>query len=271
MFGFGSRKRTPSPSGMHCFGVRTRIAKSVGKDGTYKCGSVRALPSVNKDEVVLQATDGHHATCLLTNGQMTSPRLVPANVLPTKSLQRPIGVRLIDGQWESLEGRIVPDSQDVGGERNYPKIGDVLPIVGKTPFHETKVQAERRMEKDSTPSMHVVLGIDLELLRKAAESLGTMKLTLFIPVPVKDVNKKPAETFVNKPVAICPATKDTEGQGIAVVMPLTPDNGQAYYTKVREVVAASEQKALKAAMPKLSRPPVQSPVQSVQPPVRKAG
>ncbi len=31
MFGFGSRKRTPTPTGMHCFGVRTRIAKSVGK------------------------------------------------------------------------------------------------------------------------------------------------------------------------------------------------------------------------------------------------
>ena len=118
MFGFGTKKRTPTPSGLHCFAIRTRIAKSVGKDGNYKCGSVRALPSVNKDEVVLQATDGHHATCLLTNGQMTTPRLVPASALPTRNLQRPIGVRLLDGQWESLEGRIVPDTQDAGGERN---------------------------------------------------------------------------------------------------------------------------------------------------------
>lgn len=261
MFGFGTKKRTPTPSGLHCFAVKTRIAKSVGKDGNYKCGSVRALPSVNKDEVVLEATDGHHATCLLTNGQMTTPRLVPVSVLPTKSLPRPVGVRLLDGQWESLEGRIVPDTQDAGGERNYPKLGDVLPVVGKVPFYETKIQAERRMATDPTPSMHVALGIDLDLLRKAAESLGTTKLTLFVPVPVKDVNKKPSESFVNKPVAVCPANREAEGQGVAVVMPLSPENGAGYYTKVRDVIVASEQRALSAAVP----------VQPVQPPVRLAG
>ena len=269
MFGFGSRKRTPTPTGMHCFAVRTRIARSVGKDGKYQCGSLRALPSVNKDEVVLQATDVHQAACVLTKGQMTTPRLVPASVMPTKNLQQPIGVRLIDGQWESLEGRIVPDTEDVGGERQYPKIGDVLPIVGKTPFYETAVQAERRKATESNPSTHVALGIDLELLRKAAESLGTMKLTLFVPVPVKDVNRKPGETFVNKPLAICPAERSAEGQGVAVVMPLTPENGASYYTKVRDVVVASEQRALKAAVRPVQ--PVQTPVQSVQPPVRKAG
>ncbi len=177
---------------------------------------------------------------------MTTPRLVPVSVLPTKSLPRPIGVRLLDGQWESLEGRIVPDTQDAGGERQYPKLGDVLPVVGKVPFYETKIQAERRMATDSTPSMHVALGIDLELLRKAAESLGTTKVTLFVPVPVKDMNKRPTETFVNKPVAICPANKDADGQGIAVVMPLSPENGAAYYTKVRDVIVASELRALNA-------------------------
>ncbi len=57
----------------------------------------------------------------------------------------------------------------------------------------------------STPAMHVALGIDIDLLRIAAESLGTTKLTLFVPVPVKDANRKPIETFVNKPVAVCPA------------------------------------------------------------------
>lgn len=245
MFGFGKRNPVPSSAGVHCFGIRTRIAKSVGKNDKYKCGSVRALPSVNKDQVVLQATDGHHATCLLTNGQMTTPRLVPASVLPSRYLAKPIGVRLLDGQWESLEGRIVADTQDPNGESQFPKIGDVLPVVSKTPFHETPMQAERRKSTDTTPSMHVVLGIDLELLRKAAESLGTMKLTLFVPVPVKEVNTKPGEVYVNKPVAVCPAERGAEGQGVAVVMPLTPDNGPAYYTKVRDVIVASEQRAFK--------------------------
>lgn len=258
MFGFGSRKRTPSPSGLHCFAIKTRIARSVGKDGNYKCGSLRALPSVNPNEVIVQATDGHQAACLLAKGQMTTPRLVPAGVMPTKNLQQPIGIRLIDGQWESLEGRIVPDTEDVGSERNYPKIGDVLPVVSKTPYYETAVQAERRKATDSNPSMHVVLGIDLELLRKAAESLGTMKLTLFVPVPVKDVNRKPGETFVNKPVAICPAERSADNQGVAVVMPLTPDNGTAYYARVRDVIVASEKRAL-------------NPVQVAKPEVRLAG
>ena len=135
---------------------------------------------------------------------------MPAGVLPTENLQQPIGVRLIDGQWESLEGRIVPDTQDTGGERQYPQIGDVLPVVSKTPFYKTAVQADRRKRSDPTPSTHVVLGIDLELLRKVVESLGTMKLTLFVPVPVKDVNKKPGYTFVNKPVAIYRAERGAD-------------------------------------------------------------
>lgn len=268
MFGFGKRKPRPLPPGPHCFGVRTRIGRSVSRDLKFKgkCSDVRALPSVNGDEVVLQATDGHHAACLLTKGRMVSPRLVPPEVLPSRQLQQPVGIRLQDGQWESLEGRIVPDTQDAGGERNFPKLGDVLPVVGKTPFYETAVQAERRKATDAAPSQHVALGIDLELLRKAAESLGTMKLTLFVPVPVKDVNRKPGETFVNKPVAVCPAHREAEGQGVAVVMPLTPENGVAYYTKVREVVVASEKRALNAVMPVQ---PVQKPVQAVQSSARK--
>ena len=259
MFGFGRKKRTPP--GTHCFAVKTRIGRSTGGDGKFRCGSVRALPSVNKDEVVLQATDGHQAACLLTNGQMTSPRLVPTGVLPTRQLPKPVGIRLLDGQWESLEGRVVLDKEGEGGEQAFPKLSDVLPVVGKTPFHETSVQAERRRATDPTQSIHVALGIDLELLRRAAESLGTMKLTLFVPVPVKDVNKKPADVFVNKPIAVCPANKDADGQGIALVMPLSPENGPAYYAKVRDVIVASELRALN--QPK--------PVQQAQPPVRLVG
>lgn len=254
MFGFSSRKRTPIPSGLHCFAVKTGIAKSVGKSDKSKCGSVRALPSINKGEVVLQATDGHHAACVLASGQMSTPRLVPAGVLPTRPSAKPIGIRLISGQWESLEGRIVADTEG-GNEAAFPKIGDALPVVGKTPFHETPIQAERRKATDAAPSTHVALGIDLDLLRKAAESLGTTKVTLLVPVPVKDPSQKPGETFVNKPVAVCPAQRDAQTQGVAVVMPLTPDNSAAYYTKVRDLIVASEQRAL--PKPQAAKPPMQ--------------
>lgn len=252
MFGFGKRKPRPTPPGIHTFGIKTRIAKSVGKDGHYKCGSVRALPSVNPGEVVLQATDGHQAVCLITGGQMASPRLVPPGVLPVKQLAQPVGIRLTDGQWESLDGKIAADRADAG-ESTFPKIGDALPVVGRQPLHETPVHAERRRKTDQAHSMHVTVGIDIDLLRKAAESLGTTKLTLFVPVPVKDSTRQSRELIVDKPIAMCPANKDADSKGIAVVMPLTPENGTSHYAKVRDIVVASEQRALKPVQPVVRR------------------
>lgn len=55
-------------------------------DGHHRCGSVRALPSVNPGEVVLQATNENQAVRPLTGGQMTSSRLVPPGLLSVKQL-----------------------------------------------------------------------------------------------------------------------------------------------------------------------------------------
>lgn len=252
MFGFGKRKPHASPPGVNTFGIKTRIAKSVGKDGHYKCGSVRALPSVNPGEVVLQATDGHQAVCLLTGGQMANARLVPPGVLPVKQLAQPVGIRLSDGQWESLDGKIAADRADAG-ESSFPKIGDALPVVGKQPFHETTAHAQQRCKTDKAHSMHVTVGIDIDLLRKAAESLGTTKLTLFVPVPVKDSARQSREIFVDKPIAMCPANKDADSKGIAVVMPLTPENGTSHYAKLRDIVVASEQRVPKSVQSEARR------------------
>ena len=252
-----------SPSGTHSFTVKTRIAKAVGKNGRYACGSVRALPSVHKNEVLLQATDGHQATCVLTQGQMSSSRLIPAGVLPTRQASKPVGVQLMGGRWESSEGATV---EDATGDDSFPSLGDVLPQVGKYPFYETAVQADRRRTTDPALSMYLMLGIDIDLLRKAADALGTSKLTLLVPVPVKDVNQKPGEVFVNKPVAICPAIRDSETQGVSVVMPLTPEHGASYYTKMREMIAASEKANAKR------QPPVPVPVPMMaRPQARQAG
>ena len=237
--------------GAHCFGVKTRIAKAIGKNERYQCGAVRALPSVNKGEVVLQATDGQQATCLLTGGQMSSARLVPPEVLPTRQLTKPMGVRLMGGQWESLDGKSTPDRGQ--GSGTFPRLGDVLPVVGKHSFCETAAQAQRRRASDPSPSMHIVMGIDLDLLRKTAEALGTTKVTLLVPVPVKDAGKRSPETCVDKPIAVCPATRDADNKGIAVVLPLQPENGTSYYTKVRKIIAASEKRALERAKPSVRR------------------
>ena len=240
----------PSPPGTHDFAVKTRIAKAVGKDGRYACGSVRALPSVHKGEVILQATDGHQATCVITQGQMNSPRLVPTTVLPSRQVAKPVGVRLSDGRWEATDGRVAGDNPP---DISFPTLSDVLPQLGKHPFYETKAQAEQRKVQDPAPAMAVVLGIDLDLLRKTADLLGTSKLTLFVPVPVKDMNQKPGEVFVNKPVAVCPASRTSETNGVAVVMPLTPEHGTSYYQKVRETVVAAEKRAAKQSTPVVRR------------------
>lgn len=78
-------KAPPNP-GKCVFGVRTRIARAAGKDGQYPCGAIRALPAPpsndHGDRVILQATDGHQATCVLSPGEMSGTRLIPADVLP---------------------------------------------------------------------------------------------------------------------------------------------------------------------------------------------
>jgi len=202
--------------------VRTRLARSTGTDKHYKLGAVRALPTKKKDTVVLQATDGRQAVCLIAPGRMRSPRLVPPVVLPKRKDVKGVVIDLADERWRSSEGRSTPD--EYAGESCYPSIAEVLPKLG------TRAQTRR-----------VQLGIDVALLSKVADSLGTSKLTLFIPIP--DKTREPGTDdggHVKKPIAICPATDDGGVRGIGVVMPLQPVNGVRFYAKVRQLVVDAE-------------------------------
>ena len=238
------KSKTKGPA----FDVRTRLTRAAGKDGRYSCGAVRVLPSVNQNEVVLQVTDGQQAACLLGPGQLAGSRLVPAQVLPTRQLPKPAVIRLIDGHWQSAEGRIASD--DCTGEKTFPPVADVLPAVGKSPFCQVSSPARQRSKEAST---HVVLGIDVGLLRKTADAFGARKLTLFIPVPVGSPNERLADRYVNKPVAVCPATKDTGSQGVVVVMPFAPENANGYYSRVPDVVIASEKRAVQRSAQRQSK------------------
>ena len=216
------RPRTPPAGGPNYFGVRTRIARSTGTDKRYKLGAIRALPTKKKDTVVLQATDGQQAVCLITLGTMSSVRLVPTKILPSRRNTEPVVVDLLNGQWQSSDGKSIPDEYST--ETCFPPVADVLPNLNSR-----------------TKSTHVQLGIDLSLLSKVADSLGTTKLTLFIPIP--DKTREPGSTdggYVKKPVAICPATDEGKVRGIGVVMPLQPTNGESFYTKVRRLVVDAE-------------------------------
>ena len=98
---------TAPPRGAHNFAVRTRLAKATGKDGgRYAYDSIQALPSPAKDTVILEATDSRQAVCLLAPGQMAGSKLVPSGVLPTRQLPQDAVINLVDGQWQSSEGRI---------------------------------------------------------------------------------------------------------------------------------------------------------------------
>ena len=72
-----SRPRLAAHGGVHSFRVHSRIAKAVGEDKRYKLNAVRALPSREKGKVVLQASNGQQAVCVLVPGRLSSPRLVP--------------------------------------------------------------------------------------------------------------------------------------------------------------------------------------------------
>ncbi|MEZ6190036.1 MAG: hypothetical protein R3C45_01950 [Phycisphaerales bacterium] len=58
------------------------------------------MPTRKPNTVVLQAADGHQVVCLVTVGTMSSPWLVPAEVLPSRrnteptvvDAQRPVAI-----------------------------------------------------------------------------------------------------------------------------------------------------------------------------------
>tara|TARA_R110002111_G_C5930798_1_gene366752 strand:- start:232 stop:804 length:573 start_codon:yes stop_codon:yes gene_type:complete len=171
--------------------------------------------------VILQASDGTQAVCVLARGKMDMPRLVPSQALPSKINADGTVVSLAGDEWRSSGGKTVPDKY--AGESGYPSVSMVLPKINghvKTP--------------------QIKLGIDLDALSKVAASLGTSKLTLFITPSRKSVSIEHRESFVNKAVAVCPATDEGKVRGVGVLMPLQPVNGVSYYMKARQVVVDAE-------------------------------
>jgi hypothetical protein len=243
-----TKKTIDLPAG-DAFGVRTKIVKATGKASRYASDSVRVLPAppvrskrrgpADDLGVILEATDGHQAVCIFAPGSLAGSSLVPPDVLPTRQLAGDVVVQRNNGHWRSSEGRFA----DAKTDGNFPPIGDVLPELGRRPFAESAKRAERRRKsRGSVANEHVVLGIDLDVLRRTADALGTSKLTLFIPVPVADGNRKPDEMHVNKPVAVCPASTDGQVPGIGVVMPLTPEHGVGQYERLRQQVVEAEKR-----------------------------
>lgn len=234
----------PINNGICHFKVRTRIAKATGEDKRYKFGAVRVLPTRQRDKVLLQATDGSQAVCVISAGQVCGPRLVPPKILPTKQSVAGVIVELAGSQWLSSDGKTEPDKY--AGDSSYPSLAEVLPELKGKPLAV-------KPDPASKETVHLLLGFDITLLSRIAQSLGTPKLSLLVPVPVRTAGDQTGVCCVNKPVLVCPATDEDKVRGIGVLVPLKPVNGVDYYMNVRQVVAEAE-KRLKPRRTRAAKP-----------------
>jgi hypothetical protein len=227
------RRDSPQPinNGICSFKVRTRIAKATGEDKQrYKLGAVRVLPTRKRDKVLLQASDGSQALCVLATGQVAAPKLVPGKMMPTKQTSGAI-VELAGDRWTSSDGKTEPDQY--AGESGYPSILEVLPELKGKPF-------ALKPDLRSKELPYLLLGIDMTVLSKVAHGLGTSKLSLMVPVPIHTANGKAGSDYVTKPVLVCPATDEDKVRGVGVLMPLKPTNSMDYYMQSRQAVADAE-------------------------------
>lgn len=213
-------KLTPSPRG-DGFTVTSRLTEATGNHGHHALDYVQALPGPRSNTVVLQASDGHQAVCLVTPGELDQAAFLPRRLLRNMKTTEDLEVRRTPDGWSSSNGQSAKPSDP----QRFPDIAEALP------------QFSSRRDADD----HLSLSVDVSLLVKITEALGTSKLNLLVPKP------DAGEATVSKAIAVCPATKP-EGRsphGVAVLMPCTADQGVKYYRKVRRDVAAAE-KAAKA-------------------------
>ena len=210
-----SRQPKPTPT-KQGFTVSSRITQATGEPGNYALNRVRALPGPRPGTVLLQATDGHQAVCLVTPGELDRPATLPSRLVRNLKTTQPLEVEHTAKGWAASNGQTAADEP----LERFPEIAEVLPKF-----------SNRRDAND-----HLSLSFDVSLLVKITEALGTSKVTLLIPRPNAD------EATLSKAVAVCPAEppKGSQPDGVAVFMPITPHLGTKYYRKLRRDVVAAE-------------------------------
>jgi hypothetical protein len=231
MPGLRIRRETSSkPDATHGHGVRCRIPtlikRATGASERYALSAIRALPlryrgkrpndPAFRHNVVLQASDGHQAVCVLTEGAVEEPVLIPGDALPSRLADRMAGVTLDGKIWKSKNAEDVP-ALDEGSQ--FPPIGPVLP----------------EMWPDT-----VAVAIDVDRLRRVAAGLGTDSVTLLVPRPKKTPGKPKSPPAVRDPIGVCAAGKD-DTDGVAVMMPVDCERSQTYFKRVRDAVLRAEQ------------------------------
>ena len=231
MPGLRIRRKPPRQSkgftgghGVRCH-IPTLIKRATGSSERYALSAVRALPlryrgkrsndPAFRHNVVLQASDGHQAVCVLTEGAVEKPTLIPGEILPTRQTDRMSAVVLDGKTWRANNTEDVP-ALDVGSQ--FPTIGPVLP---------------------EAHSDTVAVAINVDRLRRVAAGLGTDSVTLLVPPAKKTPSKPKNPSTVRDPIGVCAAGKD-DTEGVAVMMPVECERSQSYYGRVREAVMQAE-------------------------------
>lgn len=218
------RRAPTSGAGVRCR-IPTLIKRATGSSERYALSAIRALPlryrgkrsndPAFRHNVVLQASDGHQAVCVLTEGAIEQPTLIPGEVLPTRQADRMSGVVLDGKTWRAKNTEDVP-AIDAGSQ--FPTIGPVLP---------------------EAHSDTVAVAINVDRLRRIAAGLGTDNVTLIVPPAKKAPGKPKAPSTVQDPIGVCAAGKD-DIEGVAVMLPVECDRSQVYYGHIREAVMQAE-------------------------------
>lgn len=208
--------------------IPTLIKRATGTSERYALSAVRALPlryrgqrRSSKDpafrhNVVLQASDGHQAVCVLTEGAIEQPTLIPGEVLPTRQADRDSAVILDGKEWRAKNGEA---AEAIDSDNPFPPLGSVLP----------------KTHPDTT-----AVAINIDRLRRVAAGLGTDNVTLLVPVAKKTPGQPKSQPTVRDPIGVCAAGKD-DTDGVAVMLPVECERSHAYYNRVREAVVKAEQ------------------------------
>jgi len=235
------RRTTSTSGGVRCR-IPTLIKRATGSSGRYTLSAVRALPlrfrggkqsnsnPAFRHNVVLQASDGEQAVCVLTEGAVEEPTLIPSEVLPTRQADRNNGVGLDGETWRTKHGEEAPA---VDSQSPFPPIGSALP---------------------ETSAGSVAVAISLDRLRRVAAGLGTDHITLLVPAAKKTPGSPKSQATVRDPIGVCAAGKD-DVEGVGVMLPVECERSHTYYERVREAIVKAEQprdrkKARRAAKPR---------------------
>ncbi len=233
--------------------IPTRIGRATGSSDRFALSAVRALPLVSRGRrrgrptkaagdpprnhnAMLQATDGHQAVCVLTQGHVESATLVPGKALPTKYAGGRAGVSFADGRWRSSDGR---EASPVQGTTDFPSVGSVLPDVVKS--KRAGKDASRRRGARGMAAQPITLAVSVDRLRRVAAGLGTDTVTLLVTANPSEQSGSDGNT-VTAPIAVCPADDDAP-DGVAVMLPVPATRGADYYARLRAAVLDAEKAA----------------------------